>query len=49
MVVEEGSYEKDVSLYVQLGEPRLVGGKLIFFIFVLAFKSIVLTRVGQAV
>lgn len=27
--MEEGSYEKDVLLYVNLGEPQMVGGKYI--------------------
>lgn len=31
--MEEGSYEKDVLLYVNIGEPQMVGGKLICFIF----------------
>lgn len=27
VILEEGSYEKDVLLYVNLGEPQMVGGK----------------------
>lgn len=26
VILEEGSYEKDVLLYVNLGEPQMVGG-----------------------
>lgn len=29
VIVEEGSYEKDVLLYVNLGELQMVEGKLI--------------------
>lgn len=27
VILEEGSYEKDVLLYVNIGEPNMVGGK----------------------
>lgn len=28
VILEEGSYEKDVLFYVNLGEPQMVGGKI---------------------
>lgn len=31
VILEEGSYEKDVLLYVNIGEPQMVGGKKTFF------------------
>lgn len=27
VILEEGSYEKDVLFYVNIGEPQMVGGK----------------------
>lgn len=30
VILEEGSYEKDVLLYVNIGEPHMVGGKYNF-------------------
>lgn len=38
-ILEEGSYEKDVLLYVNIGEPQMVGGKLICFMFCLIKNS----------
>lgn len=50
VVLEEGSYEKDVLLYVNLGEPQMVGGKIIAFIIIyyifeidtLSYKCVIL-------
>lgn len=33
VILEEGSYEKDVLLYVNIGEPQMVGGKNEQFIY----------------
>lgn len=30
-ITEEDSYEKDVLFYVQLGEPRMLGGRILSF------------------
>ena len=33
-ITEEDSYEKDVLFYVQLGEPKMLGGRILsFYIF----------------
>lgn len=32
IIIEEGSYEKDVLFYVNLGEPQMVGGKISIYI-----------------
>lgn len=29
VIIEEGSYEKDVLFYVNLGEPQMVGGNVL--------------------
>lgn len=29
VILEEGSYEKDVLFYVNLGEPQMVGGNVL--------------------
>lgn len=31
VILEEGSYEKDVLFYVNLGEPQMVGGKVLSY------------------
>lgn len=34
VILEEGSYEKDVLLYVNLGEPQMVGGNILFSLMI---------------
>lgn len=39
VILEEGSYEKDVLFYVNLGEPQMVGGKVLLYFGIFYFFS----------
>lgn len=39
IILEEGSYEKDVLFYVNLGEPQMVGGKIIFIEYFVYYNN----------
>lgn len=50
-VLEEGSYEKDVIMYINLGVPQMVGG-MCWFIYVISSYScpvVVVTLFGICV
>lgn len=41
VILEEGSYEKDVLLYVNIGEPQMVGGKKAFLKLIIWHKLVI--------
>ena len=41
VVLEEGSYEKDVLMYINLGVPQMVGGRCSFLTRSLLWHSLI--------